>query len=80
MYVKTIFVFKLIQSEEQWRKTWRTKKTPKLCCLTLMISSLATIYLSGLRKEFKLSANIKQTVGVPLNDICSPVVIFLRLM
>lgn len=54
------------------------KITPKLCCLTLMISSLATIYLSGLRKEFKLSANIKY--AVPLHDTCIPVVIFLRLM
>lgn len=42
-----------------------------------MISSLA-IYLSGLRKEFKLSANIKY--AVPLHDTCIPVVIFLRLM
>lgn len=30
MYVKTIFDFKLIQSEEQWRKTWRTKKKPQI--------------------------------------------------
>lgn len=52
-------------------------KITKLCCLTWMISSLA-IYLSGLRKEFKLSANIKY--AVPLHDTCIPVVIFLRLM
>lgn len=60
------------------KKDLKDLKKNKLCCLTLMISSLATIYLSGLRKEFKLSANIKY--AVPLHDTCIPVVIFLRLI
>lgn len=76
MYVKTIFVFKLKNPKNNEERLEGLKIT-KLCCLTWMISSLA-IYLSGLRKEFKLSANIKY--AVPLHDTCIPVVIFLRLM